>query len=284
MILRHLPLALIAALLVLAGCSSDAAVRKLATPEADGFAREFIVDVRDGNRADVQERVVREIAGDAALMDSVLSLARFFAPGRVQRVDLVDARVQWMEGRVSRELAYELRSDGGWTFVGVAVREEGGLRAIAGIQVVPLRTSVRETNAFTLAGTGPLHWLMLALAIAVPLFCLMVAVRVVRTPMRRRWAWALLAMVAGGKASLNWTTGEFSWMMVNAQLLGFAFQRNGVAGPWFLSVALPIGALIALQRVRRVRRALVDGARTGEASPSPIAETDVPHGDTNAGP
>ena len=83
------------------------------------------------------------------------------------------------------------------------------------------------------------------------MFSLGTATQVARTPMPWRWWWAFVALLGAGTLVLNWTTGEVFMKGLNIQLFGVGFTRQGLAGPWVLSVAFPAGALVALERRRR---------------------------------
>lgn len=249
--MRRLPL-LLALCLLLSACSQEAMIHRFATPEADAFARDFIQQVRNGDPM-AARKLSPELLQVPAMKDSLRSLTRVFPRGSVQEVKLLNAQVMTMStGLTTRTLVYEEHSAGGWALVQVVVLEDAmKYRYINGMHVQPTRGAIQEMNAFTLAGKGALHWGMLLMATAVPLFCLGSAILVFRTPMRRRWAWALLALVGGFTATLNWTTGELFTRMFNVQLLGAGALQSGLGAPWLISVSLPVGALIALSRRRR---------------------------------
>lgn len=249
---RFLPRLIVPALaLLLSACSQERALRTLATPAADSVAREFIQQLRQGDPA-AARRLSPDVLRVEGVQDSLRNMTRLFPRGPVLETELVGAQVLVQQGVTTRRLAYQEHSAGGWALVQVAiVEDEMKDRYIGGAHVTQIQGRLQDANAFKLAGTGPLHWIMLALMAAVPLFCVATAVRVARTPMPRRWLWALLALLAGGGLTLNWTTGDFSVTPINIQLLGAGAMRNGFAGPWLLTVALPLGAIMALLKRRR---------------------------------
>jgi hypothetical protein len=65
--------------------------------------------------------------------------------------------------------------------------------------------------------------------------------------MPRRWLWALFALFGVGSFAMNWTTGAVSSSLFSFQLIG-SIQRVGLAGPWFISVSFPLGAIVALRK------------------------------------
>ncbi|HEY0038839.1 MAG TPA: MerC domain-containing protein [Longimicrobium sp.] len=247
-------------------------LNRFATPEADAFARSFITQVRAGDPA-AARHLTPDLLRVPAMKDSLRALTRFFPGGPVQEMTLLNAQVFMTAEATSRTLLYEQRSAAGLALVEVVVVEDAQkYRYIAGIRVQPTQAPLQTVNAFTLADRGVTHWTMLLLAIAVPLFCLWAAVRVIRTPMPRRWGWAFLAVLAGGQATLNWTTGELFVNLIHLQLLGSGVQRSGMAGPWMLTVAMPLGAMMALLRRRRFLAQATDVTTAGVASTDPLPE------------
>lgn len=73
--------------------------------------------------------------------------------------------------------------------------------------------------------------------------------------MKRRWAWALLALVGAGTFAFNWTTGQGRLLLLNLLFFDAALTKTGPAAPWILQVAFPIGALLTLRRIRSARHA-----------------------------
>jgi len=96
------------------------------------------------------------------------------------------------------------------------------------------------------------------------------AVLALFTPMKRRWAWALLALVGTGTFAFNWTTGQGRLMLLNLLFFDAGYWKGGPAAPWVLKVAFPIGALLTIRRVRSARHE--PAAPTAPlAPPDPVA-------------
>lgn len=250
---RSAPVALALVLCaLLAACSMDEMLLRIATPEGDRFAREVVAQLRRGDSASAGRRLSPNLLKVPGVRDSLAGLARHFPRGPVRELKLVNAQVLVQQGLTIRHLTYQERSAGGVAVIEVRVLEDDmSYRYLDGVHVAQRAAALSDENAFTFAGKGPLHTSFLLLACALPLFCLWAAVRVARTPMPARWLWALLALVAAGGATFNWTTGELSISLLSVQLMGAGILRSGAAGPWLLSVAFPVGAVIALARRRR---------------------------------
>ena len=72
----------------------------------------------------------------------------------------------------------------------------------------------------------------------------------------------VVVLVAVGAVQLNWSTGAVFTSLVHLQLLGSGAVKQGIAAPWVLSAAFPLGAVLALAKRRRFLRA-------GDATPVP---------------
>jgi hypothetical protein len=129
------------------------------------------------------------------------------------------------------------------------VRREGSL-VVTGIQFQRVDTTLAKATQFHIAGKGPRFYFVVTAAAMALLICIGAAIVLVRTPMPRRWLWALLALVGFGQCTINWSTGEISTELLRVQLLGAGALRY-TTGPWLVSFALPLGAIYALWRRHR---------------------------------
>lgn len=65
-------------------------------------------------------------------------------------------------------------------------------------------------------------------------------------------------LVAFGAVSINWSTGDLHFRLLHVTLLGAALEHSiGGYGPWFVTISLPIVAIIFLIR----RRSLLEAAQ-----------------------
>jgi len=258
---------------LLAACSGgEGQFRKFATPRADGFARTYIQRALAHDSAGIAAVLSPTLMQQPFVVDSVISTMRYVGPGQVNRVRLVAANSTYGDGKVGRLIGYELRTDrGSYSLVHVWVLEDPSHRlTIEGARVNSLPASLDELNRFTLSGKGAAQGIVLLMAIASPLFCLYAIVQVLRTPMRRRWAWVLLAMLAAGGVTIQWGTGEMMWSLIHVQLLGAGYVGAGAG--MALTASFPVGAVMALQKRRRVLDALARGSaqpREAEAPQDP---------------
>ena len=153
--------------------------------------------------------------------------------------------------RLTLEYAYP---DSKWLLVSTVLERRNGKLLLAGIHFQPLSQSLETTNRFTFEGKGPLHYVVLALAILVPLFVLYVLVVCAKArPLKRKWLWLIFIALGVVQFSLNWTTGTWELKPLSLSLLGAGFWQAGPSAPVILTIALPLGAIVFLvkQRVRR---------------------------------
>ncbi|WP_090177613.1 hypothetical protein [Luteibacter sp. UNC138MFCol5.1] len=249
-------LAVIAITVSISGCTRDAMIEKFTPhPEAEQ-AKKAIDDWRMGRLADLRPQLSQELA--AQVTDEQLAvMAVGFPRGEPRSVRVIGATTHFQSDTRRYDVTYEYDFDGRWFVASAVILKVGDIARIAGLHGQMRSQSMEQVNAFTLAHKGGLHWLMLCLAIAAPVFCLAVFVICIRTPFRRRkvW-WALFTLVGVCTVHFNWTTGQADFTPLSFQLLA-ASTAAVPFGPWILGVSVPFGAIMFLIR----RKALV--ARAG---------------------
>jgi len=233
----------------LAACSNESILSKVAPPEADKYAREFFETMRAGAPEDVKRQLSPAVLQNQASMDSVQSLRQQFAAlGVLDSAKVTNGQYFFASGsaRTRRVLMYELWGHRAIALAEIEILEDGAERSVNGLQIQPIRKSLEATNGF-MANAGPAQLAVLLLAIGLTLFEIATAVIVAMTPMPRRWLWAVFALFGVGTFAMNWTTGAVSSNLFYVQLIG-SIQRVGLAGPWFISVSFPLGAIVALRK------------------------------------
>ena len=263
---------LLLAAVLLGGCDDAAMVNRFAPVEDVATAKKYIGLLRDGGFEQIEKDM------DPALMTSETRqklghMAALIAPQRPTSVKVVGAQVS----RVSRpersytdtSITLEYQFPGKWLIANVVTRKADRDLTIIGLHVKPIDDSLENINRFTLAGKSPLQYGVLGLAVAIPVFILCTVIVCARTRIARlKWLWILCILFGVGQFGVNWTTGEYQLQPIGFQLLG-AGAFAPPYGPWTLTIALPLGAVIFL--VLRERLA----AGPGEA-PSPPAAVPPP--------
>jgi len=241
-----------AALIAVCGCSPTALVRKMAPDDVQAASRKAISDLRAHRFGALDASLVEELRGQnhEADFERMAAVIPDEEPVSSRPVGyLLTAGPGWRRYDVS----YELQFSKGWVLVRFSwMRPKGGLR-ISDFHVAAMARSLEEVNAFTFRGKGPLHYGVLvlgALALAISVTAL---VACYRTPeLKRKWLWIIFIAVGFGSLSINWTTGAWQIGLLNVQLLSFsAFAPFG--SPWTVAVSVPVGAVVFLDRARKLR-------------------------------
>jgi hypothetical protein len=106
-------------------------------------------------------------------------------------------------------------------------------------------------------------FLFLLVAVVVLATSLVAAVLAARSPIRHKWLWVAISLLAAPAVSVDWNTGEFLSRVALIQVFGVGVSRSIDPGAhWHITVAFPLGAVIFLAR----RRALIAGASASPAS------------------
>ncbi len=194
------------------------------------------------------------IAGPA-LHPTLEQMAGLIPPGKPRSVKLVGAHTLKSADQQQANLTYEYEYEypGKWLLINVATRKTGSGVSIVGFRVQPEDQSLEDQNRFTVSGKTALQYLVLALAVVVPLITLYAFVVCIRTPFAgRKWPWLLFILAGIGSLAVNWTTGEWAVGILRVQLLG-ASATAPLYGPLTIAVSLPVGALVFLARRQRLR-------------------------------
>jgi hypothetical protein len=230
---------------------------KRITPAGDDrLAREFLDAALRRDTTVINDRIGSILRQMGSIDDSLASAIAELPSGPVDTLRQIGVNVRQSAEDTTTLLFYELHTKNGWGEVSVLISDEGNQRKVFGFRTDRVPASLEATNEFRRGITHPERLLVLALAAALVLFCLSVAVMAVRTRIRRRWLWALFALVGATQFTLNWTTGTVSYNPFQLVLLSAAFMRLGFVGPWLVTVAFPAGAVATLYRIRKEKETL----------------------------
>jgi hypothetical protein len=234
-----------ACLIVLAGCSQEDLLKKIASPEDEATAKQYIDQLRSERFEQIEKDMDTGIAGPQT-HDVLVRMAALIPDSEPDSATLVGAHTLHQSNSVTKNLTFEYDFSGKWFLINVATRETEGRLTIVGFNVYPQPASQAKLNAFELAGKSALQYVVLALAAILPLFTLYVLVVCVRTRLTgRKWPWVLFILVGIGKLAVNWTTGAWSVAPLSMQV----FSASAVAGlnsPWVVAVSFPLGAIVFL--------------------------------------
>lgn len=263
----------------LVACGGTPDLHRFVRAEDEDFARGYVDSVRFERIDYAMTELSPALAQMPAVHDSLISLSGKMPHGPLDSVHLVGAS-RFRSSSIDRsDVVFEYHSMSGWGVASVSVLHENGRRSIYGFHAQALPRQLEVTNAFTLQDKSFGHYLMIGLMIVCVGVAFGTAVLALFTPMKRRWAWALLALVGAGTFAFNWTTGEGRLGLLDLLLFDAAYLKRGPAAPWILQVAFPVGALMTLRHVRSARHApapVVAAAPVATIEPAAPA-TDVPN-------
>jgi hypothetical protein len=218
--------------------------------EYDQLARRVLALTRAHDSAGLRPFLAPELT-DSATQAQLLQLGDTLQVWAPDSVALIGSHV--FRGEQERvELGYALDGPQRWGVATLLLRRQAGRIQLLGLRLFPRtqsRAAEAAANTFSFRNRSALHYILFIAMCCSVLFCFGSAIQVLRTPMPRRWWLALLALVASGTLQLNWTTGALRFVSTNfVFFFGGAMTKAGPGAPWILSVALPIGACVALWR------------------------------------
>jgi hypothetical protein len=146
------------------------------------------------------------------------------------------------------DLAFAIGPDDAPRLARISVQRTQDAMAVRGLFVDPLPAPLSDVVTMSWRGKSLAHYLIVAVAVVVPLFILVTLVRCIRARLLRyRWLWALAILFGVGQVTLNWHTGEFAVRLLYLQLFGAGYMApvvmSPIAWPLLISVSLPAGAV-----------------------------------------
>lgn len=237
-----------------AACSGEGMIRRFTPADADARARASLAQLARAQVDSIEARLVPSLAGPEA-HEELRKIAGALATNeRFDSLHVIGAQVNIVNGIRHTNLTYEFHGRTGWMAANLATIDSAGTWFVEGVSAQPLAQSLERIHAFSLGGKSALHYLWLLLTLLCAAASLgAAAFLATRRGMPRRWGWALLALVGVGACNLNWTTGETTFNLLNIQIFSAGAVKAGLAAPWILVFALPLGALLAVLRYRRWR-------------------------------
>lgn len=250
-ILRH---ALLLSLLVLlAGCDQQAMFEKFIPKEEAAIAKRVLSELAAKDYASIEKQLDPSVQ-TSSVRSALEQMAAMFPAEEPKSVSTVGSNTSTVKGITTYNLTFEHQYSSVWLLTNVVLQRRDGHVMVLGLHANPIQQSLEEVNRFTFEGKSPVHYIVFALVVAVPLFVIYALVLCFRTPIaRRKWLWLLFVALGFVRFSLNWTDGAYGIQPISFALLGAGFFRAGPYAPFIFNVAIPVGAIVFLAR----RRSLV---------------------------
>ncbi|WP_431286168.1 hypothetical protein [Roseateles chitinivorans] len=216
-----------------------------------------------------QDVVAKAVARDFAAIDAVMDaehrpadlqaalekMLTVVPAGTPKSVKVVGINTMRRPSSTTYNLTYEYEYPSGWLMAAVLLERRDDKLLLQGIQFVPRTRSLEAENSFGLAGKGPLHYVVLLLAVAIPLFIIYALVLCFRTRFpRRKWLWMLFVALGLVTFRFDWASGAWDFQLVSFLLLGAGATKSGPVAPWVMSLAVPVGAIVFLLRRQSLQR------------------------------
>lgn len=261
---------ILALLLVLAGCVDE-------TPfNTEVELGKSLVEALQARRLDTIEARLDPAAVGGGAREALAKMAALLPTGAPTSIEVAGVNantVSWAGKGTIRHVALSLQYQFGdnWFLVNARWRRlDTGPPVIENLHVGPLRASLQELNRFTLEEKSPIHYTVLGLAVALPIFTLVVLGLCLYAPMPRwrKLLWALPILLGVTTFSLDWTSGAMLWRPLHAQAASASFAKTDL-GPAILSISFPLGAILFLFRRRSLKRAVAADRRQRRRRPGP---------------
>jgi hypothetical protein len=241
--------------MLLVGCDQQAMFEKLAPAQEVTIAKDLIAKLAERDFTSVEAR----LGGSLRTPDTRAKLeqiANLIPVEKPKAVRTVGANTMSMNSITTYKLTFEYGYRDQWLIVDTVLERRDDRLTLEGIHVTPAQQSLEAQNRFSFEGKGPLHYLVFAFAIAIPLFVIYTLVVCARTRItKRKWLWLLFVAVGFVQFNFNWTTGAWDLLPIAFSVLGAGFGKMGPVAPWVFTLAFPLGAVIFLVRRRSIQSA-----------------------------
>ncbi len=232
---------------LLVGCNPNDYIRdmtsRIAPDDDEAFAQEYIslIKSRDTNAA---IQLLDQQYNVPGVDSNLLAIADFLDKGEIISTELIGCNAFSSNQKVRTTLTYQYQFPNDWALVNIIIETIDGHKQVLSLNVDPLPKSLGEINAFTFENKGVLNYIILILAISIPLFMLISLIFCIFSKIRLKGLWIIFIISGFCGLTFNWTTGQTSFTQLNWQLLGAGFFKPGLYAPWNIIISAPVGAIL----------------------------------------
>lgn len=258
-------------LLKLYGSSRESFMQTSTPQRQESLARHMAELLRQGRYNDIVHSLQPDLVGPKT-HQSLISMHDMLTDREPVSIKVIDAQKSY-EGNAEITdivLEYEVpsvanaasgsadRMPARWVFVTVGIRSTNAAPdLISRINTVTSERPIEDINALSFENKGVSQYGAFAIGILLSALNIYAAVGCIRSrTCRHKSLWLLFMLFTVTLASVNWTSGEWSFNTISFKVevppnpANFSF--NSAYGPWILTLGLPIGA-IAFLFYRRFR-------------------------------
>jgi hypothetical protein len=233
------------------GCNEASLMKKFTPPEDESIDRGYIDLLRQGKFDQIEHDLDPSLV-DSNIRITLTNMAAIFPAEIPESVKVVGAVTSRGPQSSTVNITFEYQFPSKRLLVNVATRKVGDVHTIVDFHVTPMADSLENLNKFTLVGKSGNQYLTLTCAVGCLLFTFYVFVLCVRAKnVRRRWLWMLFVLVGVGKFAVNWTTDQWTFQLLAIHIPCFSATRP-FYGPWTIEAYLPLGAILFLNRRRKM--------------------------------
>jgi hypothetical protein len=224
--------------------SADLSESSLIPKDESTFAKNYLQKIYDKDFVYVKNYL------DSALInqridEKLTEISNYFPTGKLLSTTLIGSQVNIFNSTWQGNFTFEYQFEGGWALANVVIKRIDSKLTVIGFNVYQTKASQKTLNTFSLAHKSVLNYAILTAAAIVPMFILITLVVCIKTPItKRKWLWILFILGGIGTISINWTTGEYGFKILQYQFFGSAATAAGEYAPWIITVGVPLGAIV----------------------------------------
>jgi hypothetical protein len=174
-----------ALLVTLGGCNHQVSFDATDHKEPLTVAMQILVELSNKNYSSVASQLDPGI-NTASRHSQLERMAGAFPQGKPIKTHVVGVNTSTANGTTIYSLTLESEYQSAWLLANVVLRKESGRWAILGMHVYPRTQSLETENRFAFTGKTAVHYVVFALAIAIPVFVVLTFIACVRTPFVKR--------------------------------------------------------------------------------------------------
>ncbi len=251
------PLVIVTLLAVtLFGCKPNDFLRntmnRMAPDDDEALAMECLIALRARDFETVIGQLDPQVV-KPGIESKMLPVADMLAQGEPLSVELVGCRILSTPDKRRSHLTYQYHFTDAWILATITIDTVGENKKIFAVSVNPIPKSLGELNAFTLAGKSLRHYVLLSLAVIIPVFIIWTIILCARTKIRKKWLWIIFILIGITSLNLNWTTGQMGFQPIAFKIPGVGMVKMGLYAPWILKVSFPLGAILFLIKRRKLQ-------------------------------
>lgn len=208
------------------------------------MAEDYLTKLREKDFEYIKSKLSDELKPQVT--DALLiQLAEYFRDGDLISTEIIGSQVNVFNGVWQGNFSFEYHFTNGWNLANAAFRKIDDKYEVIGLNVYKTEMSQKGFHAFNLSNKSILHYIILTMAIIVPIFIVVSTYFCVRTPIpRRKWLWVIFVLLGVSAIKINWTTGQYAIQLLSVHLLGAAAGAISPHAAWVISASFPLGAIM----------------------------------------